>query len=178
MSAITTPPRPPVAPLFTRGPASSKAISGSSSAGVGWDLYDRLSEAIGEGQHIRLAYDGKDLEIMTTGPVHEDYKERLGQIVATVSKTLGIPRQEARGDNMEASRDRARDPGRPMLLLRRRQAGGRQGRPVPASPTTSPIIPTPIWRSRSISPTPRSTGPASMLSSGSPRSGGSTARPW
>ena len=31
---------------------------------------------------------------MTTGPVHEDCKERLGQIVATVSKTVRIPRKK------------------------------------------------------------------------------------
>jgi hypothetical protein len=41
--------------------------------GLEWDLYDRLSDAIGEGQHVRLAYDGKDLEIMTTGRLHEDF---------------------------------------------------------------------------------------------------------
>ena len=41
---------------------------------VSWDLYNRLSEAIGENQHIRLAYDGKDLEIMVVGWEHEDYK--------------------------------------------------------------------------------------------------------
>ena len=34
--------------------------------GVGRHVYDVLDEAIGEGQHIRLAYDGKDLELMTT----------------------------------------------------------------------------------------------------------------
>ena len=37
---------------------------------------------------------------MTTGPVHEDYKERLGQIVATVSKVLGIRPQKSWGDNV------------------------------------------------------------------------------
>jgi Uma2 family endonuclease len=41
---------------------------------VSWSLYERLSEAIGENQHIRLAYDGKDLEIMVAGWEHEDYK--------------------------------------------------------------------------------------------------------
>ena len=33
-----------------------------------WDLYDKLSDAIDERQHVRLTYDGRDLEIMTTGP--------------------------------------------------------------------------------------------------------------
>jgi Uma2 family endonuclease len=63
--------------------------------GVGWPVYDGLSEAIGEGQHVRLAYDGEDLEIMTTGYPHERYKELLGRVVATVSRAKGIPRKTA-----------------------------------------------------------------------------------
>ena len=59
--------------------------------GVGWHVYDCLSEAIGEGQHVRLAYDGEDLEIMTTGHLHERYSEKQGNI-----STSGFPRGEAR----------------------------------------------------------------------------------
>ena len=46
--------------------------------------YNQLSEATGEGQHVRLIYDGKDLEIMVTGYVHEYLKELLGTIVRAV----------------------------------------------------------------------------------------------
>jgi Uma2 family endonuclease len=63
--------------------------------GVGWHVYDCLSEAIGEGQHVRLAYDGEDLEIMTAGYPHERYKEMLGKIIAAVSKAKRIPRKTA-----------------------------------------------------------------------------------
>jgi Uma2 family endonuclease len=59
---------------------------------VGWQIYETLTEAIGEGQHVRLAYDGKDLEIMTTGYLHERYKELLGKIVAAVTLALNIQR--------------------------------------------------------------------------------------
>src|SRR5438477_6662979 len=63
--------------------------------GVSWDLYDRLSEAIGEGQHVYLAYDGKDLEIMTKGRAHEDFKDLLGQLVNAIADDLRIPRRGA-----------------------------------------------------------------------------------
>jgi Uma2 family endonuclease len=63
--------------------------------GVGWHVYDCLSEAIGEGQHVRLAYDGEDLEIMTAGYPHERYKGLLGKFVATVSRARRIPRKSA-----------------------------------------------------------------------------------
>ncbi len=94
MSTTTRRPRPPAAPPGSPAPLSGEGDQRIVIRGLSWDLYDRLSDAIGEGQHVRLAFDGEDLEIMTTGPVHEDYKEMLGQIVGTVSKTLGIPRKK------------------------------------------------------------------------------------
>jgi Uma2 family endonuclease len=53
--------------------------------GVDWHTYQQLSEATGEGRPVRLIYDGKDLEIMVTGNVHEHYKELLGTIVRAVA---------------------------------------------------------------------------------------------
>jgi Uma2 family endonuclease len=58
--------------------------------GVDRDLYNRLDEAIGEGQHIRLAYDGKDLELMTTSELHEYYKILLGKFVDVLTSALEI----------------------------------------------------------------------------------------
>jgi Uma2 family endonuclease len=51
---------------------------------MAWDIYDALSDAAREGEHVRLAYDGKDLEIMTTGNVHENLKVRVGRFVDAV----------------------------------------------------------------------------------------------
>jgi Uma2 family endonuclease len=58
--------------------------------GLSWDLYDRLSDAISEGQHVHLAYDGKDLEIMTTGRIHEAFKDLFGRFVNAVTYELRI----------------------------------------------------------------------------------------
>jgi hypothetical protein len=35
-----------------------------------WNLYDQLSEAFGEQSPIRLAFDGRDIEITVLGPKH------------------------------------------------------------------------------------------------------------
>jgi Uma2 family endonuclease len=51
---------------------------------VGWHVYQCLSEAIGEEQHVRLAYDGKDMELMTTGYIHERTKGHLSTLVSVV----------------------------------------------------------------------------------------------
>jgi Uma2 family endonuclease len=55
-----------------------------------WDLYDRLSDAIGERQHVYLAYDGKDMEIMTKGRAHEVYRDRFGRFIHAVTFELRI----------------------------------------------------------------------------------------
>ncbi len=57
---------------------------------VSWEFYDRLTDAIAEGSHIRLAYDGKDLEIMTLGPKHEQSKELLGSFIEAVAEGLEV----------------------------------------------------------------------------------------
>ncbi len=62
---------------------------------VGWEVYDLLSDAVGEGQHVRLSYDGKDLEITTTSRIHEYFKDLFGQFVTQVCNALRIPRSPA-----------------------------------------------------------------------------------
>jgi Uma2 family endonuclease len=73
-------------PIFDPVPGHQRIVI----RGVDWDLYDRLSEAIGEDQHVRLAYDGKDLELMTSGNIHENFKERASSIVKAVTSGLDI----------------------------------------------------------------------------------------
>ena len=57
---------------------------------VSWEFYDQLSDAIGEQSHIRLAYDGKDMEIMTLGPKHERSKVCLDPFVTEICMGLKI----------------------------------------------------------------------------------------
>ena len=61
--------------------------------GVSWDLYDQLSNAIGQKQRVFLAYDGKDLEIMVKGLAHEDYKYLFGQLVDAIAHDLRVQRR-------------------------------------------------------------------------------------
>ena len=58
--------------------------------GVDWHTYQQLSEATGESPPFRLIYDGKDLEIMVTGNVHERYKDWLIMIVNAVTMGLDL----------------------------------------------------------------------------------------
>ncbi len=58
--------------------------------GVDWHSYNQLSEATGEGGYIRLIYDGKDLEIMVIGNIHEYYKGLLSKVVNAVMTGLDL----------------------------------------------------------------------------------------
>ena len=92
MSTITSCPRTQVAPTSPEGTGPGQGDQRIVLRGVGWQIYETLTEAIGEGQHVRLTYDGKDLEIMDDGDIHEQYKELLGKIVAAVTLGLNIER--------------------------------------------------------------------------------------
>ena len=76
MSTITTPPRSShdARADRRRRPVAIPLEQRIAIRDVSWELYDRLSDAVGERQHVYLAYDGKDLEIMTKGRDHEDYQ--------------------------------------------------------------------------------------------------------
>jgi len=57
---------------------------------VPWRLYEAFVELLPEGSPIRTAFDGKDMEIMVTGPLHDDFADLLDQFVKVVAGELGI----------------------------------------------------------------------------------------
>jgi hypothetical protein len=87
----------PTSPIVLPAPPSS-AFSGFGLdeqrvvfRGVSRQVYESLSEAPTDGRHIRMAYDGKDLEIiMVIGNIHEHWKELLSKIVNAVTSWLKI----------------------------------------------------------------------------------------
>ncbi len=91
MSTVTgVPPRSPAA-IAGAGPALKP--SGEQRIAIRalpWELYDALSDAIGERQSVYLAYDGKDLEIMTKGRVHEHFSGLFGKLVSAITDDLRI----------------------------------------------------------------------------------------
>ncbi len=92
MSTITTPRPMPVVPPAPKPPVAT--VSGDQRIvirGVGWHVYETLVDSIGEDQHVRIAYDGMDLEIMTTGYVHEGFKGLFGRLMDLVTEELDIP---------------------------------------------------------------------------------------
>lgn len=58
---------------------------------VGWEVYDLLSDSLRDGSPIRMTYDGKDLEIMTTSGYHDYFRYVLGVFVHEVAMAFAIP---------------------------------------------------------------------------------------
>ena len=92
MSTIT-PTQPPPTPLASRPrrlldgfPPDTRIIVPD----VTWDDYERFVDSIGEGENCRVAFDGKDIEIMTLGPRHDTLRERLSAFVNLVADGLAI----------------------------------------------------------------------------------------
>jgi Uma2 family endonuclease len=92
--ATVAPTQPTALPDEAASPPPSVPIGGDQRTvfrGVGRHVYDALSEAQSEPQHLRLAYDGTDLEIiMVVSYVHEHRKELLSKIVNAVTSGLDI----------------------------------------------------------------------------------------
>ena len=65
-------------------------------ADVTWNDYARLVDAVAEGENCRVAYDGKDVELMNVGPVHDSYSEILGLFVNLIAEELQIDLRGAR----------------------------------------------------------------------------------
>ncbi len=60
---------------------------------VTWDDYESLVEHIGESRNCRVAFDGKDIEMMTLGPFHERHKSLLDWFIMIVASELKVERQ-------------------------------------------------------------------------------------
>lgn len=79
---ITRPPRRATAP-----PQGETRIL---VAGASWRLYKSFVENLPESSAIRTAFDGRDMEIMVKGPVHDHFADLLGLFVMAVAGQLGI----------------------------------------------------------------------------------------
>ncbi len=143
--------------------------------GVDWAFYEELVDAIPERSNIHVDYDGRDLEIMSTGRKHGKRNKLLGQFVEAVAQVLSIP-YSSLADTTWKRPEIARV-SRPTNVT---TFSLRSSRLMPsrwsATRMISPTILIPIWRSRSTSPGPRSTARGSMPHSVLRRSGDSMAR--
>ena len=57
---------------------------------IGWEGYESLLAMVGDG-HVRLTFDGKDVELMSPSQDHESLAVLIGRIITTVAEELDIP---------------------------------------------------------------------------------------
>ncbi len=152
MSTITRRPPSPAVPMETTPvPDEERGVMRD----VSWEFYDRISDAIGEQSHIRLAYDGEDMEIMTLGPNHERSKN-VSRPIRFRSLLGADDRFRADGLHDLEAIEGERRASNPIYVTSSIKASSKPSAPSPyGNPTTSPTIPTLTWPSKSISRNPR-----------------------
>lgn len=57
---------------------------------VDWETYRAVSQAL-TGHHVRLTYDGDNLEFMTISPSHGNFSRLLGRFVVVLTEEAGLP---------------------------------------------------------------------------------------
>src|SRR5260370_19966908 len=61
---------------------------------VDWSTYSALQQALGE-RHLRLAFDGENLEIMTVSLLHDYLSRLLGRFLVVLTEELDMPLRSA-----------------------------------------------------------------------------------
>jgi len=56
-----------------------------------WRVYETWVDSLPESTPVRMAYDGRNLEIMTKGPDHEGYRQLLGHLVVEIARSSKLP---------------------------------------------------------------------------------------
>lgn len=62
--------------------------------GVDWPTYRGLMKLLGE-RHLRLAYDGENLELMTVSLLHDFLSRLLGRFLVVLTEEFGMPIRSA-----------------------------------------------------------------------------------
>ena len=62
-------------------------------ADVTWEFYENFVDAIADGENLRVAFDGKDIEMLTLGPFHESLGAIVAVSIATIATELGVEHQ-------------------------------------------------------------------------------------
>jgi Uma2 family endonuclease len=67
---------------------------------VDWRAYQRFQQAIGE-RHLRLAYDGENLEFMTVSLLHDCLSRLLARFLVVLTEELNLPLRSAGSMTLE-----------------------------------------------------------------------------
>ena len=62
-------------------------------ADVTWEFYESFVDAIADGENLRVAFDGNDIEVMTLGPFHESLGAIVAVFIATIATEMGVEHQ-------------------------------------------------------------------------------------
>lgn len=77
-------------PATTQSPLAIAPAERIVLRGLSWNQYVTICDALPDGSGLRTAFDGENLELMTTSFGHERYKKLIGRLIETLTLELGI----------------------------------------------------------------------------------------
>src|SRR4051794_8085279 len=83
-----------------------------------WDLYELLSRAISDHQPVRLAFDGRRIELMSPSQDHDEPKVQADCLVRALAGVLGPPCKGIGSTTQRQSPDRGIEPDTSFYLTR------------------------------------------------------------
>ncbi len=144
--------------------------------GVRYRVYESWVQSLPESTPIRMAYDGRSMELMVKGRKHDNYRELLGEIVRAITQELAIP-MSSNGETtwIRPEIERGLEADQSYYFLPEKLAAAKAAMARGSNDVAD--YPNPDLQSRWTSRPRRWTGPKSTPSSRSRNSGGSMARP-
>ena len=93
---------------------------------IGWEGYDSLLAMVGDG-HLRLTFDGKDVELMSPSLDHDRFERKLGRLVEVLTEELDIPCESLGGPTWRLRlKEKGLEPDECFYLVNSPTAIGRQ----------------------------------------------------
>jgi len=97
-SLAPAPPLPPLPPSQAPTAAEQRFVL----TGVDWRTYRVIADALRE-RHVRLTFDGENLELMTVSRLHASISRLLGRFIVVLTEELGMPISS--GGNLTCERE-------------------------------------------------------------------------
>lgn len=109
--------------------------------GISWIEYSRIGTELGERCGLRITYDRGRLEIVTTSPVHEKWKEFLQDLVSRYCEETGLHMQSYGGMTHESpSLERAVEPDTCFYIANAHRVIGNEEIDVERDPPPDVVI--------------------------------------
>src|SRR5208337_1031244 len=85
--------------------------------GVSWRVYKTLIEDLSASSPIRVAYDGRNMELMVRGPMHHRHAKWIDRLIMAIADELEVPIEDLGETTWQRESNKADDYPDPDLVV-------------------------------------------------------------